>query len=66
MFDSGSSDNAVGNKRRKWARGSTMTAQKRARQFAEDTEVRGEAIWCKSCACPVKFLEKSTVASALL
>lgn len=65
MSDSGNSDAAKDGKKRKWTRGSTMTAHKRAKQFPEDMEVRGDAMWCKFCACPVKFTEKSTAAKHL-
>ena len=45
-------------KKRKWKRGSTMTAAKRALQFPEVMEVRGESMWCIACECPVNFNEK--------
>ena len=47
-------------KKRKWERGSTSSASKRAKQFPNDMEVVGDAMWCKFCSCPVKFIEKST------
>ena len=45
-------------KKRKWNRGRTMTAAKRARQFPEVMEVRGEAMWCIACDCPVAYKDK--------
>ena len=47
-------------KERCWERGSQMNPHKRAKQFDGDFEVRGDALWCIACACPVGWKEKST------
>ena len=47
---SGSADPAVApnpkDKKHKWARGKHMTPAKRAKQFSDVMEVRGDCMWC--------------------
>ena len=51
--------------KRKWKRGSQTTVWKRANQFPGVMEVRGDAMWCIVCSCPVTWKEKSTATKHL-
>ena len=50
-------------KKRTPARGRHTIPQKRARPFSDMMEVRGEAMWCLACECPVPHHDKSIALS---
>ena len=50
-------------KKRVPPRGKHSTPMKRARQFPEVMDVRGEAMWCLACECPVSHHDKSAALS---